>query len=51
MAGMEPQEISAKEAHDLWKMGAIKLLDDRGEDERRIAKIEGVPDSCLSDSI
>ena len=35
-------EISAKEAYDLWKRGAVKLLDVRGEEERQLAKIEGV---------
>ena len=35
-------EISAKEAYDLWKQGAVKLLDVRGEEERQLAKIEGV---------
>ena len=36
-------EVSAKEAHDLWKRGAIKLLDVRGKEERQLARIEGVP--------
>jgi monothiol glutaredoxin len=36
-------EISAKETFELWKKGAVKLLDVRGEDERGLAKIEGVP--------
>ena len=40
---MIPAEISAKDAHDLWKKGAIKLLDVRGDEERAIAAIEGVP--------
>ena len=46
-------EITVKEAHDLWKQGTIKLLDVRGEDERRLAKIEGVPmiDQALAQEI
>ncbi len=40
---MEDIEISAKEAHALWKRGAVKLLDVRTEEERMIAVIEGVP--------
>ena len=43
MTETEPREISAKDAHELWKKGAIKLLDVRGEEERQIAVIEGVP--------
>ena len=38
-----PPEITAKEAHELWKKGAIKLMDVRGDEERAISKIEGVP--------
>ena len=47
------REISVREAHDLWKKGSVKLLDVRGEDERRIAAIEGVPtiDQALADEI
>ena len=46
-------EITVKEAHDLWKQGTIKLLDVRGEDERGLAKIEGVPmiDQALAQEI
>ncbi len=40
---MDSFEITAREAAELWKKGAIKLLDVRGEDERQLAKIEGVP--------
>lgn len=40
---MDDIEISAKETHALWKRGAVKLLDVRTEEERRIAVIEGVP--------
>ena len=36
-------EISVKEAFPLWKKGSIRLLDVRGEAERQLAKIEGVP--------
>ena len=40
---MDNFEISAKDAAALWNKKEIKLLDVRGEDERILAKIEGVP--------
>jgi len=36
-------EISVGETADLWKRKIIKLLDVRAEDERALAKIDGVP--------
>ena len=39
----EKTEISARDAAELWKKKVIKLLDVRGEEERALAKIEGVP--------
>jgi len=48
-----PPEISAKDAHELWKAGSVKLLDVRGDDERTLAKIAGVPtiDQAMADDI
>ncbi len=40
---MKEIEISAKETAELWKKGAVKLLDVRTEEERRIATIKDVP--------
>ena len=39
----QKNEISVKETVELWNKKAIKLLDVRGEDERALATIEGVP--------
>ena len=36
-------QITAKDAAELWKRGEVKLLDVRGEEERSLASIEGVP--------
>ena len=48
-----PPEISAQDTHALWKAGAVKLLDVRGEDERILAQIKGVPsiDQALADEM
>lgn len=53
MPDTEIREISAKETSELWKKGAVKLLDVRGEMERQIARIEGVPmiDQKLAEEI
>ncbi len=50
---MSQKEISVKETSELWKQGKIKLLDVRGEEERAIASINGVPliDQALADEM
>lgn len=39
----EKSQISAREVAELWNKKVVKLLDVRGENERALAKIEGVP--------